>query len=94
MIATHKGEITIVVLLLPFMAGIGLGLNYPGTSACFNYPFSCIKPVIYCVNFGYAKLGIYKKSWLGGLLIAPILLLCRLAGDRAALPVKQYRPFF
>jgi competence protein ComEC len=29
MIAEHKGEIPFVVLLLPFLAGIGLGIYFP-----------------------------------------------------------------
>jgi competence protein ComEC len=76
MIATHKGEITIVVLLLPFMAGIGLGLSYPGAGvAILGIPLLALSLLFIALNVGYAKLGIYKKNWLGGLLIAPILLL-------------------
>ncbi|MEO7212522.1 ComEC/Rec2 family competence protein [Mucilaginibacter sp.] len=76
MIAAHKGEITIVVLLLPFMAGIGLGLSYPGAGAiALIIPLLTLSLLFIALNVGYGKLGIYKKSWVGGLLIAAVLLL-------------------
>ncbi|WP_166727718.1 ComEC/Rec2 family competence protein [Mucilaginibacter gilvus] len=76
MIAAHKGEITVVVLLLPFMAGIGLGLGYPGASAAALAIALLVSSIFFALlNFGYAKLGIYKIRWLGGLLVTGILLL-------------------
>nr|WP_294948367.1 ComEC/Rec2 family competence protein [uncultured Mucilaginibacter sp.] len=76
MIAEHKGEIPVVILLLPFLAGIGLGLNRLAVSITFLAVALLILSIAFAaLNAGYSKLGIYKMRWLGGLLITPILFL-------------------
>src|ERR1700743_131576 len=77
MIAAHKGEIPFIVLLLPFLAGIGLGIYFP------TVPFILlIEIVLYSLafvfillNLVYKQLNLYKIKWLGGVFIHSILLL-------------------
>jgi competence protein ComEC len=77
MLADHKGEIPIVLLIVPYLLGIGLGLNYlSGTNinwllaAFFMLSFTFV-----LLNFKYSRFKLYKIRWLGGVLIALILLL-------------------
>jgi competence protein ComEC len=75
MIAKHKGEIPVVILLLPFLLGIGLGLNLLQGA---NLTWLLIAFLILCVvfivfNLTYNKLKLYKNRWLGGVLITMIL---------------------
>ncbi|MBK0379114.1 ComEC/Rec2 family competence protein [Mucilaginibacter segetis] len=74
--ADHKGELPALFLIFPFIAGISVGLKYPTANA----PFILVPLLTLCFlfilfNWGYNKFNIYKKRWLGGLLITPILLL-------------------
>ncbi|MFD2871504.1 ComEC/Rec2 family competence protein [Mucilaginibacter ximonensis] len=75
MIANHKGEIPFIVLLLPFLAGIWLGLFL--SSALFLYwviiPLAILNSIFITLNFGYTQLRLYKSKWIGGLLIHLIL---------------------
>jgi len=77
MIPNHKGEIPVVILLLPFIAGVELGLNFSGgidltwlSITLFITTFTFI-----ILNIFYRRFDLYRKRWLGGVLIAPILLL-------------------
>ncbi len=77
MIAAHKGEIPFIVLLLPFLAGIGLSIYFPSVPfalvleiALYSLAFAFI-----LLNLVYKRLNLYKIKWLGGILIHSILLL-------------------
>lgn len=74
MIASHRGEIPFLVLLLPFLAGTALGMyNTPATALLWGILISSV--LIFCaLNAWYGKLKIYKNQWAGGLLIISILL--------------------
>jgi competence protein ComEC len=77
MIANHKGEIPFVVLIIPFLLGIGIGLNFlPGAYATlFAILFFALSFIFIALNLVYKPLNIYKVRWLGGLLISLILFL-------------------
>ncbi len=77
MIAAHKGEIPFVILLLPFLTGIGLGIYTP------SFPFlPFVQTAFYSLaflfillNLAYKQLSLYKIKWLGGILMHTILFL-------------------
>jgi competence protein ComEC len=76
MLANHKGEIPVVVLLIPWLLGITLGISF--ISAVY-LPFLLgafigLSIVFIVLNLNYQRLKIYKRRWLGGLLISLILL--------------------
>lgn len=76
MIAKHKGEIPVVVLLLPFLAGITGAFFFLDTSN--NYILAgliALTLLFISLNLAYKPLRIYKARWLGGLLLYPILFL-------------------
>jgi competence protein ComEC len=75
MIADHKGEIPVVILLLPFLAGIGLGLSFFGSVILISCILAVLCITFALLNFGYGKLNLYKIKWLGGLLLHSILFL-------------------
>ncbi|GGH00855.1 ComEC/Rec2 family competence protein [Mucilaginibacter phyllosphaerae] len=76
MIAKHKGEIPVVVLLLPFLAGISGALYFLNTSNSFVLAALLILSLSFITfNLAYTPLRIYKVRWLGGLLIYPTLCL-------------------
>lgn len=71
MFANHKGEIPFGILLLPFLAGIGLALYLPvqisiATPAIL---LVCLSVMFITLNISYKKLNLYKHQWLGGMLI-------------------------
>jgi competence protein ComEC len=75
MFANHKGEIPFVILLLPFLAGIGLALYLP-TQTTTTIPFIllvCLSVAFITLNISYKKFNLYKHQWLGGALIHCIL---------------------
>ena len=77
MIANHKGEIPFLILLLPFILGIGLAINFPQAT---NIQALIWIAVVICIvfialNLAYNKLSVYKNRWIGGALIAAILVL-------------------
>ncbi|MES2110608.1 MAG: ComEC/Rec2 family competence protein [Bacteroidota bacterium] len=77
MIANHKGEIPFLILLLPFIMGIGLAINLP-QFADINWltaAFFALTIIFISLNIGYARLKIYKSQWIGGALITAILFL-------------------
>ena len=76
MIANHKGEVPVVVLLLPFLAGITGGINYLSANAEWMWALLIILCIAFItLNLTYTKFGIYKIRWLGGSLIYLILFL-------------------
>jgi len=77
MIANHKGEIPFVILLIPFLLGICIGLNF--ISYVYTTPltilFVLLSLIFIALNFTYKQFNIYKARWLGGTLISSILFL-------------------
>ncbi|HTD98298.1 MAG TPA: ComEC/Rec2 family competence protein [Mucilaginibacter sp.] len=77
MIANHKGEIPFVILLLPFLAGIALGLHF---SSALYVPFLEITLISLAIifillNIAYKQLKLYQFKWLGGVLVNSLLFL-------------------
>lgn len=77
MIANHKGEIPFVILIIPFILGTAIGLNY---NSFANINFLLIVLIIFStifiiLNIAYKRFNIYKVRWIGGTLIALILFL-------------------
>ena len=77
MIANHKGEIPVVVLLLPFLLGIGLGIDlFAGANTTWlMIAFIALCVVFIILNLTYTKFKLYKTRWIGGSLITVILFL-------------------
>jgi competence protein ComEC len=77
MIANHKGEIPFVILLIPFVAGIALGLNFGiyANTVILIIVLAILSAVFIGLNIGYKKFNIYKIRWMGGMLINLILFL-------------------
>jgi len=76
MIAKHKGEIPVIVLLLPFLAGIGCGFFYPGINTSFTLIVLVALSLLFIgLNLWYTPLKVYKIRWFGGVLIFSILFL-------------------
>ena len=69
MIAKHKGEIPVVVLLLPFLIGISCGLLLPNNSPFTFVALVSLTLLFVGLNICYTPLKIYKQRWLGGILI-------------------------
>jgi len=77
MIANHKGEIPFLILLLPFILGIGLAINFP---SAININWLAILFLVsslafITLNLGYKQLSVYKNRWTGGAFITIILVL-------------------
>ncbi|RFZ84970.1 ComEC family competence protein [Mucilaginibacter terrenus] len=76
MIAEHKGEIPVVILLLPFIGGIATGLYWPGVDMlALAITAAVLFSIFVFLNLGYSKFSVYKSKWIGGMLIYPILFL-------------------
>jgi competence protein ComEC len=76
MIANHKGEVPVVVLILPFLAGIVSSLSYLSTNAAWITLLLIILSIAFiALNLTYTRFSIYKVRWLGGSLIYLILFL-------------------
>jgi len=77
MIPNHKGEIPVILLLLPFLLGIGFAINFSPAVQTFwlitVFMALCIAFIV--LNLNYNRLNLYKYRWLGGALIIPILFL-------------------
>jgi len=75
MIANHKGEIPVVLLLVPFLIGIALGLNLlSGANANgLLAGFAALSFLFIALNIYYGKLKLYKARWIGGCLVTLIL---------------------
>jgi competence protein ComEC len=75
MIPNHKGEIPVALLLLPFVLGILMGLNF---SSGFNinllyWVFAVCSIIFILLNLKYSGFKLYKKRWIGGGLMAAIV---------------------
>ena len=71
MIAKHKGEIPVVILLIPFLSGISLGFNLLGIDVNWlTVLFFCFSLLFVVLNLAYNRFNLYKARWTGGLLIA------------------------
>ncbi|MDB5128231.1 ComEC/Rec2 family competence protein [Mucilaginibacter sp.] len=76
MIAKHKGEIPVIVLLLPFLAGIYGALFCLNTNNTFALPALIVLSLLFIgLNLIYTLLRVYKVRWLGRSLISMILFL-------------------
>lgn len=75
MIAKHKGEIPVVILLLPFLLGIALGINLPSAVylGALAISFTGLLITFLLLNIFYKRFNIYKKRWTGGVLIHLLL---------------------
>ena len=75
MIANHKGEIPFVILLIPFLLGITLGLNFARFAEIplLLILLLALSTIFISLNIAYKKFNVYKARWLGGILINLIL---------------------
>jgi competence protein ComEC len=77
MIPNHKGEIPVVILLIPFLLGIVSGLNLL-QGVDINWllaAFTFFSFVFVLLNLNYNRFKLYKARWLGIVLIFAILFL-------------------
>jgi len=77
MIPNHKGEIPFVLLIIPYLLGLGIGLNF--LSDAYILPLVIVIAVL-CIlfislNIAYKRFNIYRVRWLGGVLVNLILFL-------------------
>ncbi|ASU34295.1 ComEC/Rec2 family competence protein [Mucilaginibacter xinganensis] len=77
MIAKHKGEIPFLILLLPFILGISLAINFSTLSNInlLTVLFFALSLIFILLNLTYTKIGLYRSRWIGGILITCILFL-------------------
>ncbi|NCD72030.1 ComEC/Rec2 family competence protein [Mucilaginibacter agri] len=91
MIAEHKGEVPLVVYLLPFLAGILCAQRF-GIEG-FVIPIAvilCLSATFILFNLLYTRLRLYHRfKWLGGLLIHLILF----AAGIATVPLHDDRSY-
>src|ERR1700761_933217 len=76
MIAAHKGEIPFALLIIPFITGIACGLNFDASHYLpwlYSFLFA-VTALFISLNIGYRYFSVYKRQWLGGLLIHVLLL--------------------
>jgi competence protein ComEC len=76
-LANHKGEIPFLVLLLPFLLGIAVGLNFSsaGFLVWVTAPLLLFTIAFVILNLTYTHLALYKARWIGGSLMNIILFL-------------------
>ena len=74
-ILPNKGEIPVVILLIPFLLGLAIGIQF--LSAVYlpavAIAFISLAIVFVVLNLNYQRLVIYKTRWIGGLLMGLIL---------------------
>jgi len=77
MTAFNKQEIPLLMLLLPFLAGVVASFVFPCDGFMFGLSilFYVLLAAFVVLNIGYRKLSIYKIKWLGGVLVNLLLLL-------------------
>jgi competence protein ComEC len=77
MIANHKGEIPFVVLIIPFLLGIGFGLNLLAGAnvTVLGICFIAISIGFVALNLTYTRFKLYKIRWIGGSAMFVILFL-------------------
>jgi len=75
MLANHKGEIPSLILLLPFLIGIAWGLNFTEHQYLqilwVLFGLFCLSFIV--LNLGYRRLHIFRRAWIGGVLINALL---------------------
>ena len=75
MLANHKGEIPFLILLLPFLTGIALGLNFASGQYLFIlwvlFGLLCLSFIL--LNLVYRQFQIFRAAWIGGTLINALL---------------------
>ncbi|MEZ2338845.1 ComEC/Rec2 family competence protein [Mucilaginibacter sp. RCC_168] len=71
----HKGEIPVVILLVPFLLGLAVGMQLMSAAylPILAIAFICLSIVFIALNLNYQRLVIYKARWIGGLLMGMIL---------------------
>ena len=75
MLANHKGEIPFVVLILPFLVGIGLGLTFTTVSTGLLFCiFAALSGVFIVLNLYYRRFSLYRQPWIGGSFLHIILM--------------------
>jgi competence protein ComEC len=76
-IANHKGEIPFVILIIPFLLGITIGLNFLSVSLFIGLTGALLllSLAFIVLNLNYSRFGLYKVRWIGGSLITVILFL-------------------
>src|SRR5687768_16482440 len=76
MLANHKGEIPFILLLIPFLLGIVVGLNFASANYFYLLVISLLVVSLAFIglNLAYNRLSLYRFRWLGGLLMSLILL--------------------
>jgi competence protein ComEC len=77
LLANHKGEVPFLVLLLPFLLGISVGVNFSYASFLIWVitPLLLLTITFVTLNLNFAYLNLYRFRWLGGLFINLILFL-------------------
>jgi competence protein ComEC len=77
MLASHKGEIPFVVLLIPFLAGIALAItfNFAVYQTVFIVLFGAGLLAFILLNLWYDKAKLYRMQWVGGIVTHALLLL-------------------
>jgi competence protein ComEC len=76
MLASHKGEIPFVVLIVPFLLGIWLALavNPAGYQTAIAVSFFTLLVVFVGLNLFYQQVGLYRHTWVGAVLMHVLLL--------------------
>jgi competence protein ComEC len=77
MLASHKGEIPFVVFIIPFLARITLALsfNFSAYQTAIGMLFGMVVTAFIALNMLYSRLGVYRHSWLGGVIMHGVLFL-------------------
>ena len=77
MLANHKGEIPVFLLLIPFVTGVATGISRVVTMPLpLLYLLLVIAATAFIVlNFTYKTFEIFKVRWLGGAIITVIIFL-------------------
>jgi len=75
MLANHKGEIPVVLLLVPFLLGLALGMQFMSAVYLPALAIAIVGVAVAFIvlNLNYRRWAIYKARWIGGLLMAMIL---------------------
>ncbi len=81
MIPRHKGEIPVVLLLLPFLTGIITAITFfpQPDNHLISLLFAALCLIFITLNFTYRRFNLYKYRWWGGVLIILILFSAGLA---------------
>jgi competence protein ComEC len=77
MTTLYKAEIPFALLLLPFLAGLGLVAAYPLTAytLLLQIGFGLMLSAFVILNIAYQKLNLHKIKWLGGAIVSLLLFL-------------------